>query len=254
MISSDNHKDHKILHQCLPRHVAIIMDGNGRWAKIRGKSSIFGHKAGLESMRRAITFAARHNFNALTLYAFSRENWNRPSEEVSALMQLFSRALESETKNLHKNNVRLRIIGDTCRFCVRLQDLIRRIEDLTCKNKGLTLNIAANYGGRWDIIQGVKELATQVKEGILCPDQINEDILCRHICLKELAPVDLVIRTGGELRISNFLLWQIAYTELFFTNVLWPDFDDIAFEDALDSFSRRERRFGGSTSKDIDVF
>ncbi len=237
----------------LPRHVAIIMDGNGRWAKRQGKMRIFGHKAGVKSVRKAVSFAASHHLDALTLYAFSSENWNRPIQEVSALMQLFIRALGSEVKSLHKHNVRLRVIGDISRFSSRLQDMIRRSETLTQNNDGLTLNIAANYGGRWDIIEGVKKLAGQVEAGTLRADQITEEALGASVCMSELAPVDLVIRTGGEHRISNFLLWQIAYAELYFTDVLWPDFDEIVFEGALNAFAQRERRFGGTTPNGAEV-
>ncbi|AUH01791.1 (2E,6E)-farnesyl-diphosphate-specific ditrans,polycis-undecaprenyl-diphosphate synthase [Pectobacteriaceae bacterium CE70] len=236
-----------------PRHVAIIMDGNGRWAKHRGKLRIFGHQAGVKSVRRAVSFSVSHHLDALTLYAFSSENWNRPTQEVTSLMELFVRALDSEVKNLHKHNVRLRIIGDISRFNTRLQERIRRSEHLTENNTGLTLNIAANYGGRWDIIQSVRKIAEQVQEGVLRPDTINEETLCRYICLSDLSPVDLVIRTGGEHRISNFLLWQIAYAELYFTDVLWPDFDEQVFEGALNAFAQRERRFGGTTPIDTDV-
>lgn len=233
-----------------PRHVAIIMDGNGRWAKRQGKLRIFGHKAGVKSVRRAVSFAASHNLDALTLYAFSSENWNRPAQEVSALMELFVRALDSEVKSLHKHNVRLRVIGDISRFSARLQERIHRSEVLTENNDGLTLNIAANYGGRWDIIQGMRMLAEQVAAGTLRPDEITEEALDAKVCLQELAPVDLVIRTGGEHRISNFLIWQIAYAELYFTDVLWPDFDELVFEGALNAFAQRERRFGGTTPND----
>lgn len=228
------------------RHVAIIMDGNGRWAKRQGKMRVFGHKAGAKSVRRAVSFAANNGIEALTLYAFSSENWNRPAQEVSALMELFVWALDSEVKSLHRHNVRLRIIGDTSRFNSRLQERINKAEALTSQNSGLTLNIAANYGGRWDIIQGVRHLAEQVQEGLLRPDQIDEELLSQQVCMNELAPVDLVIRTGGEHRISNFLIWQIAYAELYFTDVLWPDFDEQDFEGALNAFANRERRFGGT--------
>ncbi|MFP1722236.1 (2E,6E)-farnesyl-diphosphate-specific ditrans,polycis-undecaprenyl-diphosphate synthase [Lonsdalea quercina] len=248
---SKNQQGSQSQQLCSPRHVAIIMDGNGRWAKQRGKLRVFGHQAGVKSVRRAVSFAARHQLNALTLYAFSSENWSRPAQEVSALMQLFMRALDSEVKSLHKHNVRLRIIGDTSRFSSRLQERIRLSEELTANNSGLTLNIAANYGGRWDIIQGVRQIAEQVQEGALRPDTIDEATLCRYTCLNEQAPVDLVIRTGGEHRISNFLLWQIAYAELYFTDVLWPDFDEEVFEGALNAFAQRERRFGGTTPNDV---
>ncbi|MEH0875944.1 (2E,6E)-farnesyl-diphosphate-specific ditrans,polycis-undecaprenyl-diphosphate synthase [Pectobacterium cacticida] len=247
---SHNQKNTNDLSPVGPRHVAIIMDGNGRWAKNRGKMRIFGHQAGVKAVRRSVSFAVSHGLDALTLYAFSSENWNRPAQEVSALMELFVRALDSEVKSLHKHNVRLRVIGDIGRFSPRLQERIRRSEGLTEKNQGLTLNIAANYGGRWDIIQGIRQLAEQVQEGLLRPDSISEASLCQYICLNDLAPVDLVIRTGGEHRISNFLLWQIAYAELYFTDVLWPDFDEHVFEGALNAFAQRERRFGGTTPID----
>ena len=245
-MSSNNHNNTDDQQGTGPRHVAIIMDGNGRWAKNQGKLRISGHKAGVKSVRRAVSFAVSNKLEALTLYAFSSENWSRPAQEVTALMELFVWALDSEVKSLHKHNVRLRIIGDTSRFSPRIQERIRRSEALTENNDGLTLNIAANYGGRWDIIEGVKKLAEQVQEGLLRPDQITEESLTSQLCMHELAPVDLVIRTGGEHRISNFLLWQIAYAEFYFTDVLWPDFDEHVFEGALNAFSLRERRFGGA--------
>lgn len=245
-MSSNNHNNTDDQQGNGPRHVAIIMDGNGRWAKNQGKLRISGHKAGVKSVRRAVSFAVSNNLEALTLYAFSSENWSRPPQEVTALMELFVWALDSEVKSLHKHNVRLRVIGDTSRFSPRIQERIRRSETLTANNSGLTLNIAANYGGRWDIIEGVKKLAEQVQEGLLRPDQISEESLTSQLCMQELAPVDLVIRTGGEHRISNFLLWQIAYAEFYFTDVLWPDFDEHVFEGALNAFSLRERRFGGA--------
>ena len=245
-MSSNNHNTIDDGSYCTPRHVAIIMDGNGRWAKNQGKLRISGHKAGVKSVRRAVSFAVSHKLEALTLYAFSSENWSRPPQEVTALMELFIWALDSEVKSLHKHNVRLRIIGDISRFSGRIQERIRRAEELTQQNNGLTLNIAANYGGRWDIIQGARKLAEQVQEGLLRPDQITEESLTSQLCMQELAPVDLVIRTGGEHRISNFLLWQIAYAEFWFTDVLWPDFDEHVFEGALNAFSLRERRYGGA--------
>ncbi|CAK6496139.1 MAG: (2E,6E)-farnesyl-diphosphate-specific ditrans,polycis-undecaprenyl-diphosphate synthase [Pantoea sp.] len=245
-MSSNNHNKTDDQQGTGPRHVAIIMDGNGRWAKNQGKLRISGHKAGVKAVRRSVSFAVSNNLEALTLYAFSSENWSRPPQEVTALMELFVWALDSEVKSLHKHNVRLRIIGDVSRFSNRIQERIRRAEELTQQNSGLTLNIAANYGGRWDIIQGVKKLAEQVQEGLLRPDQITEENLSAHLCMQGLAPVDLVIRTGGEHRISNFLLWQIAYAEFYFTDVLWPDFDEHVFEGALNAFSLRERRFGGA--------
>ena len=235
-----------IANQSMPKHVAIIMDGNGRWAQQRGKIRIAGHKAGVTSVRQIVSVASRMGIKALTLFAFSSENWRRPESEVSALMELFMFVLGREIRKLNDGNIRLRIIGDTSRFNSRLQERIRKAEALTENNTGLTLNIAANYGGRWDIIQGVRHLAEQVQEGLLRPDQIDEEALSKQICMNELAPVDLVIRTGGEHRISNFLLWQIAYAELYFTDVLWPDFDEQDFEGALHAFANRERRFGGT--------
>ncbi|AFA41210.1 undecaprenyl pyrophosphate synthetase (di-trans,poly-cis-decaprenylcistransferase) [Wigglesworthia glossinidia endosymbiont of Glossina morsitans morsitans (Yale colony)] len=235
-------EQHNIINQ--PRHIAIIMDGNGRWANNRGKMRIFGHKAGLESAKRAVNFAIKHRFNALTLYAFSSENWNRPKQEVSDLMELFLYSLNHTIHSLQKNNVRLKIIGDISQFNLRLQKYIKKTEQLTHKNNGLNLNIAANYGGRWDIIQGVKKIVDKVQKGSLYPEQINESIFCKLISMNELMPVDLVIRTGGEYRISNFLLWQIAYSELFFTDVLWPDFNHDIFSSAISSFLKRKRRFG----------
>ncbi|MBK4765311.1 MAG: di-trans,poly-cis-decaprenylcistransferase [Pantoea sp. Brub] len=227
-----------------PRHVAIIMDGNGRWARSRGQANIFGHRAGVKAIHRAINFAISNNIEALTLYAFSRENWNRPIKEVNALMNLFTKALDIETYNIHRHNIRLYMIGDISRFSYDIQNKIYNAEKLTKNNKGLILNIAANYGGRWDIIEGIKKIAQKISQGLLVADEINEDTLTTQLCMKYSVPVDLVIRTGGELRISNFLLWQIAYSELYFTNVLWPDFNENIFKDALNSFNLRERRFG----------
>ena len=233
-------------HRALPRHVAIIMDGNGRWAKNQGKLRISGHRAGAKAVRRAVRFAVTKEMEALTLYAFSSENWNRPEQEVSALMELFLWALDSEVKSLHKHNVRLKVIGDVKRFSPRIQERIRLAESLTAGNSGLTLNIAANYGGRWDIVDGVRKLAHLVQQGDLAPEDISEQLLGDELCLCKLSPVDLVIRTGGEHRISNFLLWQVAYAEFYFSDVLWPDFDEHVFQGALDAFSIRERRFGGA--------
>lgn len=247
ILSQHKHDFRSCSSNLFPRHVAIIMDGNGRWANMRGKLRIVGHQAGFYAAQRAVRFAVNYQFDALTLYAFSSENWNRPDKEIDSLMQLFTHVLKNEINVLHKNNIRLRIIGDIDRFAIELKESINHAEKLTSKNNGLTLNIAANYGGRWDIIQGVKQLAMQVQQGMLSPNQIDEDALCRCVCMNELAPVDLVIRTGGEHRISNFLLWQIAYAELFFTDVLWPDFNDVIFEGVLDAFTNRERRFGKST-------
>ena len=240
--NSINNKKHKEVYTA--SHVAIIMDGNGRWAINKGKSRINGHKAGVESIRRAINFALNNHLKSLTLYAFSSENWNRPKEEVLALMHLFLLSLENETENIHKQNIRLRIIGNIKGFNKKVQEYIYFSENLTKDNDGLNLNIAANYGGRWDIIESVKKITNKVYEGLLHPDQITEETLSAYLSIQDQSPIDLVIRTGGEHRISNFLLWQIAYAELYFTNVLWPDFNEHVFKVALDEFILRERRYG----------
>nr|WP_255705015.1 (2E,6E)-farnesyl-diphosphate-specific ditrans,polycis-undecaprenyl-diphosphate synthase [Xenorhabdus sp. PB61.4] len=236
----------------LPRHVAIIMDGNGRWAKKRGKLRVFGHRAGIKAVRSAVSFSVKNNIESLTLYAFSSENWNRPQQEVSSLMELFVFALDNEVKSLHKHNVKLSVIGDISRFSSRLQERIRRSVELTAGNTGLQLNIAANYGGRWDLIQSVRQVAEKVRANQLEPEDITESTVSSFMSLSQQSDVDLVIRTGGEHRISNFLLWQIAYAELYFTDILWPDFDETAFEGAIHAFIKRERRFGG-TPDDAEV-
>ncbi|CAL4326300.1 polyprenyl diphosphate synthase [Buchnera aphidicola] len=240
--SSLNYKkiEEKNLH-----HVAIIMDGNGRWAKKKGKMRIIGHKQGFKAVKEAVKFAILNNLKVLTLYAFSSENWSRPLFEIKYLIKLFSFALESEIANLKKYNIRLKIIGDITYFDKKLQNDINTVEKITFQNKGLILNIALNYGGRWDIIQSVKKIVDQVQKGFLNIEQIREHTLSQFLSTSELLPVDLVIRTGGEKRISNFLLWQIAYSELYFTDVLWPDFNRYVFQDAVDFFISRERRFGG---------
>ncbi|WP_244866520.1 (2E,6E)-farnesyl-diphosphate-specific ditrans,polycis-undecaprenyl-diphosphate synthase [Photorhabdus heterorhabditis] len=229
------------------------MDGNGRWAKKRGKLRVFGHRAGIKAVRSAVRFAAKHNIESLTLYAFSSENWNRPEQEVSSLMELFIFALDSEIKSLHKHNIKLSIIGDISRFSERLQERIRRSVKLTADNTGLQLNIAANYGGRWDIVQSVQKITQQVKDNLLEPQDITEELVNNYINLSQQSQVDLVIRTGGEHRISNFLLWQIAYAEFYFTDILWPDFDETVFEGAINAFAKRERRFGGTIPDDANA-
>jgi undecaprenyl diphosphate synthase len=226
------------------RHVAIIMDGNGRWAQSQGKHRVFGHKQGVKSLRRAIAFASEQKIEAITLFAFSSENWQRPVQEVDMLMRLFFTVLGSEVKKLHKNNIKLKIIGDLSGFSEGLQKKIIEAENTTQDNTGLAVNVAANYGGRWDITQATKKLATLVAAGKLKIEDINEQLLNSVICLAELPAVDLLIRTGGDQRISNFILWQLAYAEFYFTDVLWPDFDGREFQYALDVFSSKERRFG----------
>lgn len=234
-----------IQQRSIPNHVAIIMDGNGRWAQQREQLRAVGHRAGLKAVRKIVSYASTLGVRALTLYAFSSENWKRPQNEVSALLSLFIYALNREMKSLHNNNVKLNIIGDISQFNERLQTMIIKAEQLTKNNSGLVLNIAANYGGRWDIIQSTKKMVKHVLDGKITLDDITETYFASQISMNELPDVDLVIRTGGEYRISNFLLWQIAYSEFYFTDVLWPDFDQALFDKAIDVFNTRERRFGG---------
>ncbi len=233
----------------VPRHVAIIMDGNGRWARKRLLPRVAGHRAGLESVRRVVRSCVERGVEALTLFAFSSENWRRPAEEVGLLMELFLFALQREVKRLHKNNVRLRIIGDLSRFDQKLREHIDAAQTLTAGNDGLVLSIAANYGGRWDITEAARRLAEAVQRGELEPAAITPERLAAHLNLSDLPEPDLFIRTGGEKRISNFLLWQLAYSELYFTDTLWPDFDTAAFGAAIDSFAQRERRFGRTSEQ-----
>ena len=228
----------------LPRHVAIIMDGNGRWAKGRKLPRIAGHRSGVETVRRIVRSCAKKGIEVLTLFAFSSENWRRPKREVTLLMELFVRALQQEVDSLNKNNVRLRMIGDLTALPPKLQKLIQTAEESTKNNSGLTLVIASNYGGRWDITEAARHVAQQVADGKISPEEITSDMIEQYTCVSDLPEPDLFIRTGGEQRISNYLLWQLAYTELYFTEALWPDFDDADFEVALASFSGRQRRFG----------
>ncbi len=231
-------------NQSLPEHVAIIMDGNGRWAQQRGKIRVAGHKAGVVSVRQVVSVASRLGIKSLTLFAFSSENWRRPASEVSALMELFMLVLGREIKKLHESNIRLRIVGDIDGFSQRLQKKIREAEALTSENTGMILNIAANYGGRWEIAQATKTIAKKVELGELTASDITELTISEHLPMHDIPDIDLLIRTGGDHRVSNFLLWQIAYAELYFTPVLWPDFNEDAFLEAMASFVSRERRFG----------
>jgi len=228
----------------VPLHVAVIMDGNGRWAKARGLPRIAGHRKGVERVRDMVTACVEKGIKHLTLFAFSSENWRRPPQEVRLLMELFMSALESEVKKLHKNNVRFRVVGDLGRFGEKIVARIRQSEMLTRENTAMTLTIAANYGGRWDIAQACAELARLAARGEIDPNAITEESLEPFLSMAGIPEPDLFIRSGGEQRISNFLLWQLAYTELFFTPVLWPDFDRAQFEQALASYAGRQRRFG----------
>ncbi len=228
----------------LPRHIAVVMDGNGRWAKKRFLPRTAGHKAGVKATRRIVELCAQYRIGALTLFAFSSENWNRPDQEVSSLMSLFLTTLNSEIDKLHEQGVCICFIGDRSRFSARLQASITEAEKKTEGNAQLTLNIAANYGGRWDILNAARGLAQKLMNGDITKEQISESAFSDELSLAGLPEPDLFIRTGGEQRISNFLLWQIAYTELFFTDTLWPDFDKNSFDEALDWYSTRQRRFG----------
>ena len=235
------------------RHVAVIMDGNNRWAKAKGMPGIRGHHAGVDAVRATIRRAAERGVEVLTLFAFSSENWKRPVNEVSALMELFMLALQREVSKLARHNIRLSIIGDRSRFSKILQKLIARAEARTRDNTGLHLVVAANYGGRWDIAQAARQLAEQVEHGELLAADIDEERLGQQVCLGGLPDVDLCIRTSGEQRISNFLLWQMAYAELYFAPCYWPDFDAAAFDKALDAFANRSRRFGMTGDQIVEV-
>ena len=228
----------------LPRHIAIIMDGNGRWAKSRYLPRTAGHHAGVGSVRKVIEYCGAAGVEVLTLFAFSSENWRRPQQEVSMLMSLFLVTLEKEAEKLHKKNVRMRVIGDRTAFACELQQKIAAVENLTADNTGLNLVVAAKYGGRWEITQAARRLAAKVAAGQLEAEAVTDDVLANNLELADLPEPDLFIRTGGEKRISNFLLWQLAYTELYFTETLWPDFDEAALEEAIKDYSSRQRRFG----------
>jgi undecaprenyl diphosphate synthase len=234
------------LASAVPRHVAIIMDGNGRWAKKRFMPRVAGHHRGVETVRDTVKYCLERGIEYLTLFAFSSENWRRPQEEVTLLMQLFVRALEQEVTKLHRNGVRLSVVGDLSRFDPHLQSLIRASEEKTAANDRLTLSIAANYGGRWDILQAVNRMAIAQPESC---GQWSEADLAPYLAMSYAPEPDLFIRTGGEERISNFLLWQLAYAEFYFTDTLWPEFDKAAFDAAITSYQRRERRFGRTSEQ-----
>lgn len=228
----------------IPTHVAVIMDGNGRWARKRGRPRHAGHRAGVGAVRETVEVAAKRGISYLTVFAFSSENWSRPREEISKLMGLFVEALQREVDELHQNNVRLRFIGARQQLQPGLQDKIAAAEQQTAGNTGLGLQVAVAYGGRWDIVQAVRRLAMRVKQGHLSVDDIDDDSVAQELELAGIPDPDLLIRTGGEQRISNFLLWNLAYAELWFCDSLWPDFGERQFDEALTFFARRERRFG----------
>ena len=230
----------------IPNHIAVIMDGNGRWARKRFLPRVAGHKRGVETVRDLVKQCAKLNVKFLTLFAFSSENWRRPDDEVSFLMSLFMDALKREVTKLHENNIRLILIGDRSRFSPELVKQIEASEELTTNNTGLTLTIAANYGGRWDILQATNRMIAKNREKA---EPYSEDDLTPHLAMHYAAEPDLFIRTGGEKRVSNFLLWQLAYTEFYFTDTLWPDFDADAFQTAISSYQQRERRYGRTSEQ-----
>ena len=230
----------------VPRHVAIIMDGNGRWAKSRSLPRIVGHKNGIEAVRAAVKACIERGVSYLTLFAFSSENWRRPTEEVSYLMQLFITVLKQEVIKLHENGIRFKVIGDLTKFEPKIIEFIRNGEEMTAANTRLTLTIAANYGGRWDIMRAVRKMHMQDQK--LITNFVEED-LSQHFAMNYAPEPDLFIRTGGEQRISNFLLWDLAYTELYFTNTLWPDFNAASLDLAIQSYQQRERRFGRTSEQ-----
>jgi undecaprenyl diphosphate synthase len=233
----------------VPRHVAIIMDGNGRWAKRRLLPRVAGHRKGVEAVRGAIGASVERGIEYLTLFAFSSENWRRPAEEVNILMELFLRALEQEVAKLHQNGIRFRVVGDVSRFDAPIRDRIAAGEELTAGNTRLTLTIAANYGGRWDIAQAARRYYASHREALEQDAPLDPEAIAPFLAMAYAPEPDLFIRTGGEQRISNFLLWQLAYSELYFTDLLWPDFDAAALDAAIDSFRSRERRFGRTSEQ-----
>jgi len=233
----------------IPRHIAIVMDGNGRWARAKHRPRFMGHKKGVDAVREIVKECGSLNVECLTLFAFSSENWKRPEEEITNLMGLFMLALDREARSMARNNVQLQIVGDLSFFSDKLQAKIKQVEDLTSKCDGLRLIVAANYGGRWDITKATKALAKKVAAGEMDADLINEDDISSHLTTAGLPDPDLFIRTGGEVRISNFLIWQMAYAELYFTDVLWPDFGKDQLHKAIADYSSRQRRFGKTSEQ-----
>ena len=234
----------------LPRHIAIIMDGNGRWAKRRNQPRVFGHRQGAKSVRKVVEATARLGINNLTLYAFSTENWNRPKHEIKTLMKLLVNALKNELGLMMKNNIRLNAIGHTDMMPTNVQQELQEVLDETKENTGLVLTLALSYGARQEILRAVQEISYKVKNNIISVENVDDNIINKHLYTQNLPDVDLLIRTSGEVRISNFLLWQIAYAELYFTDELWPDFNETSLHKAIADYQKRERRFG-KTSEQI---
>ena len=232
-----------------PKHIVIIMDGNGRWAVENGLTRSKGHKAGVKTLKNIIEYAVRTELNMITAYAFSQENWQRPRKEVDLLLDLFITSLQSEVDDLHKNNIKLNFIGEITKFSDKLRKTMKKSELLTCDNSGLILNVALSYSGRWDIQQALLSIINEIQSKKITIDEVNEELINSKLSLAENNDPDLFIRTGGEKRISNYLLWQLAYTEMYFTDILWPDFDSKQFSLALDWFSKRQRRFGKTSAQ-----
>jgi len=237
----------------LPRHVAIIMDGSGRWARRRRLPRFAGHRAGIDAVRDVVGACGERGIEVLTLFAFSSENWQRPRDEVEGLMGLFRNALEQEARRLHEHNVRLEVVGERGALNDMLRKRIGQAEELTRKNTGLRLIVAMNYGGRWDVTQACRAIAREVRDESLDPDAITPELVGDRLSLSELPPPDLFIRTGGEMRVSNFLIWHLAYAELYFTEILWPDFDARALDVALDAYAGRQRRFGRTSEQVVET-
>jgi undecaprenyl diphosphate synthase len=233
-----------VSNQESPNHIAIVMDGNGRWAQARGLPRVAGHEMGVRSVKAVVNSCLTHAVPVLTLFAFSRENWQRPPQEVAFLMDLFLSALQEHVDELAAQGVRVRFVGDRAAFSHDLQQLMRQAEKQTKTNKAMILNIAMNYSGRWDIVQACQKIAKEVKQGCIDDSEIDSDLIQHYLCLADLPEPDLFIRTSGEIRISNFMLWQLAYTELYFTDTFWPDFDEAAFFSAITAYRARDRRFG----------
>ncbi len=242
ILASDNNNNN-------PRHIAIIMDGNGRWAQNRFMPRAVGHQAGVKAVRKIVEYCANHKIEVLTLFAFSSENWRRPAAEVALLMTLFIGTLQREINKLDRNNIRLRFIGDRTAFSDKLQQKMSEGEEQTKGNTDLTVVVAANYGGHWDMCQAFQKVVEKMATGELENQVISEQLINQHLSTADLPDPDLFIRTGGEQRVSNFMLWQLAYTELYFTTTLWPDFDQNSLEDAIKSFKSRQRRFGHTSEQ-----
>jgi len=230
--------------QTIPKHIAIIMDGSGRWAERRMLPRVAGHPRGVDAARATVQYCIDHNISALTLFAFSSENWQRPAAEVKLLMTLLQKLLIEEAHQLNDNNVKLLVIGDMSRLSLPLQAAIQDAHNLTANNTGLHLNIALNYGGRWDIVQATRKICSAVANGEITASDINDSLFAQYLTLSDLPDPDLLIRTSGEQRVSNFLLWQLEYTELYFTSTLWPDFNKQDLDAALEFYAQRHRRFG----------